>query len=121
MPLDSVLKTEIAVEPFYFLNTLPTQPGQGYLVYLAAGSNHVHEHGQLHCQLENHLALTIIAFRYNAFHVGEESIGKIGRAILGSKAANIKTNCLFDKLRFTAAIILPVQLLDLRQRVRMEP
>ena len=45
------------------MNTLPTQPGQGYLVYLAAGSNHVHEHGQLHCQLENHLALTIIAFR----------------------------------------------------------
>ena len=121
MPLDRILKSKIAVEPFYLLNTLPAQPCQRYLVDLAAGSYHIHEHGQLHRQLENYLALTVIAFRYNAFHVGGESIGKIGRAILGTETANIKPNCLFDKLRFTAAIILPIQLLDLRQRVRMEP
>ena len=92
-----------------------------YLIDLTAGSDHIHKHGQLHGQLENHFALAIIALGHDAFHVGEESVGEIGCAILGGETANIKANCLFDKLRFTAAIILSVQLLDLRQRVRMEP
>ena len=121
MPLDRVLKSEIAVEPFYFLNTLSTQPNKRDFIYLTAGSNHVHEHGKLYSQLENHFALAVIALGHDAFHVGEKGVGKIGRTILGAETANIKPNCLFDELRFTAAIILPVQFLDLCQRVRVEP
>jgi hypothetical protein len=97
LPLDRVLKPEIAVEPFYLLHTLPSQPSQGYLVDLAAGGYYVHEHRQLHRQFENHFALAVIALGYDAFHVGEEGVGKIGRTILGSKTADIESDGLFNK------------------------
>lgn len=59
-------------------------------------------------QFEKHFALAVITLSNNTFHVGEEGVWEIGRTIFGSKTADIKSDGLFDELRFAAAVILPV-------------
>ena len=97
-----------------------TKPFQCFRVDLVVRSHEIHDHGQLHRQLEQHPAHAVVALRCDGSHVGEKHIGKIVGFILRGKVADIEADSLFNELRLAGTVIPAIQLLDFVQRFRVQ-